>query len=105
MTARTRRVALLVEYDGTAFGGSQAQLNARAVQDILEAAFVSVTGEQQRLRFAGRTDTGVHARGQVVTLDTATAHSAVRIREAFNHFLPPDVSVRAVCEVPSTFDP
>lgn len=105
MTASTRRVALLVEYDGTDFVGSQAQPRGRTVQTTLEAALVAFTGEQQRLRFAGRTDTGVHARGQVVTLDTSTSHAPVRVRAALNRFLPPDVAVRAVCEVPSTFDP
>lgn len=104
-TAGTRRVALLVEYDGTDFAGSQAQPQARTVQTTMEAALLSFTGEQQRLRFAGRTDAGVHARGQVVTLDTATGHAPERIRAALNRFLPPDVAVRAACEVSATFDP
>ena len=88
-TAGTRRVALLVEYDGTDFAGSQAQPQARTVQTTVEAALVAFTGEQQRLRFAGRTDAGVHARGQVVTLDTATAHPPERFCAALNRFLPP----------------
>jgi tRNA pseudouridine38-40 synthase len=104
-TAGTRRVALLVEYDGTDFAGSQAQPQARTVQTTLEAALLAFTGEQQRLRFAGRTDAGVHARGQVVTLDTSTVHAPARIRAALNRFLPPDVVVRAACEVALTFDP
>lgn len=104
-TAGTRRVALLVEYDGTDFAGSQAQPQARTVQTVMEAALVAFTGEQQRLRFAGRTDTGVHARGQVATLDTRTAYAPERVRAALNRFLPPDVAVRAACEVPLAFDP
>lgn len=104
-TAGTRRVALLVEYDGTDFAGSQAQPQARTVQTAMEAALLAFTGEQQRLRFAGRTDAGVHARGQVVTLDTSTAHAAETFRAALNRFLPPDVAVRAACEAPLTFDP
>ena len=101
----TRRVALLVEYDGTDFAGSQAQPQARTVQTTMEAALLAFTGEQQRLRFAGRTDAGVHARGQVVTMDTATAHTPERVRAALNRFLPADVAVRAACEVPADFDP
>ena len=54
---------------------------------------------------AGRTDAGVHARGQVVTMDTATAHPPERVRAALNRFLPPDVAVRAACEVSPDFDP
>lgn len=99
-----RRIALLVEYDGAAFAGSQSQPRLRTVQDTLEAALQAFIGEQQRMKFAGRTDSGVHARGQVVTLDTATAHSPLRVREALNHFLPPDVAVRAVCAVSPDFD-
>lgn len=104
-TAGTRRIALLVEYDGTDFAGSQAQPQARTVQTTLEEALRAFTGEQQRLRFAGRTDAGVHARGQVVILDTVTAHAPARFRAALNRFLPPDVAVRAACAVAPTFDP
>src|SRR5207247_4886477 len=66
---------------------------------------VAFTTERQRVRFAGRTDAGVHATGQVVTLDTTTEHLPARFRNALNHFLPEDVAVRAVCEVPPDFDP
>ena len=101
----SRRLALLVEYDGTAFAGSQAQPQRRTVQDTLEAALRAFTGERQRIAFAGRTDAGVHALGQVAALDTTTAHSPRRFHEALNHFLPEDVAVRAVREVASDFDP
>ena len=75
------------------------------MQQTLEAAIEAFTGETQRVRFAGRTDAGVHALGQVVTLDTRTPHSPARFRRALNHFLPPDVAVRSACEAPSDFEP
>lgn len=103
--AGTRRIALLVEYDGTAFAGSQAQPASPTVQQTIEAAIEALTAETQRVRFAGRTDAGVHALGQVVTLDTSTSHTPARFREALNHFLPQDVAVRSACEVPSDFEP
>jgi len=103
--AGPRRIALLVEYDGTPFAGSQAQPAKPTVQQAIETAIEAFTGETQRVRFAGRTDAGVHALGQVVTLDTQTPHSPLRFLEALNHFLPQDVAVRAACEVDSTFDP
>lgn len=103
--AGRRRIALLVEYDGTAFAGSQAQPACRTVQDTVEASIVAFTGEIQRTRFAGRTDAGVHALGQVVTLDTESTHTPARVRDALNHFLPEDVAVRAACEVATDFDP
>ena len=101
----SRRIALLVEYDGTEFAGSQAQADQRTVQDVLEAAIVEFTAERQRVTFAGRTDAGVHARGQVVALNTSTAHSPSTFRDALNHFLPDDVAVRAAAEVAADFNP
>ena len=103
--AGQRRIALLVEYDGTEFGGAQAQLNSRTVQDVLEDALAAFTGERQRVRLAGRTDSGVHALGQVVTLDTRTSHAPERFVAALNRYLPLDVAVRAACEVSTTFEP
>jgi tRNA pseudouridine38-40 synthase len=100
-----RRIALLVEYDGTAFAGSQAQDGQRTVQGVMENALYEFSGERQRVAFAGRTDAGVHALGQVVALRTATAHDPATFRRALNHFLPEDVTVRAVAEPPADFDP
>jgi len=99
------RLALRIEYDGTDFAGSQSQRSQRTVQDIVEAAIAQFTGEQQRVAFAGRTDAGVHAIGQVVAIDTESAHDAITWRDALNHFLPEDVVVREVVEVAAGFDP
>src|SRR2546430_8255565 len=101
----SRRIALLLEYEGTAFAGSQAQPGRRTVQQALETALEAFTGERQRIAFAGRTDSGVHALGQVAALNSTTAHSPRRFREALNHFLPEDIAVRAAAEVASDFDP
>ncbi len=104
-----RRIALLLEYDGVAFAGSQWQPNDRTVQGVLEAALLRFTGEGptagNRVSFAGRTDSGVHASGQVAALSTRTQHSPATCRDALNHFLPEDVVVRSVAEVAVTFDP
>ena len=110
-----RRIALLLEYDGAAFAGSQWQPNARTVQEVLESALLQFTGEgaggldgdepRRRVSFAGRTDSGVHASGQVAALSTKTQHSPATCRDALNHFLPEDVVVRAAAEVAVTFDP
>ncbi len=100
-----RRLALLLEYDGTAFAGSQLQPAVRTVQEAVEAALVQFTGKQTRIALAGRTDAGVHALGQVAALDIETAHAPAVVRDALNHFLPEDVVVRAATEVAAGFDP
>jgi tRNA pseudouridine38-40 synthase len=100
-----RRIALLLEYEGTAFAGSQAQPEVRTVQGAVEEALAQFTGERQRVAFAGRTDAGVHATGQVAALSTEIVHGTDTIRDALNHFLPEDVVVRSAAEVATDFDP
>lgn len=104
MTALTRRIALLIEYDGSAFAGSQLQKNALTVQAVLEEAIKSVTSEEVRVAFAGRTDAGVHARGQVASFLTASGHGPGVIRNALNARLPEDVAIRAAEDVAIDFD-
>ena len=100
-----RRIALLVEYDGTDFSGSQAQPGRRTVQGVIEDAIFEYSGERRRVAFAGRTDAGVHARGQVVALETERTDPAETVRAALNHCLPEDVAVRSAVEAAPTFDP
>ncbi|GMV84344.1 MAG: tRNA pseudouridine synthase A [Dehalococcoidia bacterium] len=103
MTAK--RFAATVTYDGTAFAGSQIQPNARTVQEELERAAGVLFGTPTRVALAGRTDSGVHARGQVAALSAETRHEAATVGKALNANLPEDVAVRAVREVPAEFDP
>ncbi len=67
----TRRIAAVIEYDGTRYAGFQVQSNAVSVQGTLEEAIGRLTGTTSRVAGAGRTDAGVHAAGQVVCFDTA----------------------------------
>jgi len=99
------RIALLLEYDGSEFSGSQLQAGRRTVQGVLEEAVWSFTGERHRAAFAGRTDAGVHASGQVAAVDVPLERDAGTVRRALNHFLPNDVVVRAASEAPAGFDP
>lgn len=100
-----RRLALVVEYDGSGFSGSQLQPQRRTVQGVMEEAIRALTGETSRVAFAGRTDAGVHARGQVAAFDTASTLGTGTVRRALNHLLPEDAVVRAVAEVAPGFDP
>ena len=100
-----KRFAATVSYDGTAFAGSQIQPNARTVQQELETAAAVLFGAPTRVELAGRTDSGVHAIGQVAAFSAESRHEAETVRKALNANLPEDVAVRAVREVPEGFDP
>ena len=103
MTAK--RIAATVSYDGTEFVGSQVQPNGRTVQQELERAAASLFGVPTRVELAGRTDSGVHAIGQVMALTAETRLEPKVIGRAVNAHLPPDVEIRAVREVDADFDP
>lgn len=100
-----RCIALLLEYDGTAFAGSQLQPGLRTVQGVVEAAFEAVTGKRRRVAFAGRTDAGVHAVGQVAAVRTDATLHPEQFAAALNHHLPDDIAVRSAAEVAVGFDP
>ncbi|WP_068877169.1 MULTISPECIES: tRNA pseudouridine(38-40) synthase TruA [unclassified Phenylobacterium] len=88
------RYRLLIEYDGRPFHGFQAQAELPSVQGSLERAVKKFCGEDLRVSAAGRTDTGVHATGQVVHIDLAKAWPAETVRNALNfHLMPDPVSV------------
>ncbi len=99
------RYALLVEYDGTEFHGSQLQKGVRTVQGDLEQALAKIYGSPLRVSMAGRTDSGVHAKGQVAAFDGETRHSLDTLRDALNFHLADDVAVQQVEAVAPEFDP
>lgn len=103
MGSGARNIALTLEYDGTGFSGSQYQLGVRTVQGELEAAWQQFTAEALRWAFAGRTDAGVHARGQVANARSTTQHSLSVIQRAMNAILPADLAVREAREVDREF--
>ena len=99
----TVRVALGLEYDGTAFAGWQAQRSSPAVQTLVEAALSPVADEPVSLICAGRTDAGVHACAQVVHFDTHARRSARGWVLGANTSLPADISVAWARAVPQHF--
>ena len=104
-TVTAKRFAATVSYDGTEFVGSQRQPNGRTVQEELESAAAALFGAPTRVELAGRTDSGVHASGQVAALSAETRLDAATVRRALNAHLPEDVAVRDVREAPAGFDP
>jgi tRNA pseudouridine38-40 synthase len=94
-----------VTYDGTDFSGFQWQSHARTVQGVLEAALAQVTRESVRVVGSGRTDRGVHARGQVVGFCSGWRHAVADLQRALNAVLPPDVAVLDLYPAPEGWHP
>lgn len=97
------RLALGVEYDGSAYRGWQTQGHAPSVQDAIEDALSYVADHRVRVTCAGRTDSGVHATGQVVHFDTTAVRRMRSWTLGANANLPDDVSVTWACQVGETF--
>ncbi len=83
------RFKLTIEYDGTGFAGWQRQADQPSVQQSLEEAIEGFSGEKVTTQAAGRTDAGVHARGQVAHFDLVRQWDAFRVGEALNYHLKP----------------
>ena len=99
-----RNLKLVLRYDGTEFAGWQIQPNARTVQETLEAAIQSVTREERvRANASGRTDSGVHALGQVANFFTASTIECGPLMKAINANLPEDVAVMTCEEASQAF--
>ncbi|MDY6916776.1 MAG: tRNA pseudouridine(38-40) synthase TruA [Chloroflexota bacterium] len=99
-----RKLALIVEYDGTGYYGFQVQRGLPTVQGEIERAIAKVTGEKVRVAGASRTDQGVHAAAQVVSFRTASSLAPETILRALNHYLPEDIVVREAGEIGLDFD-
>jgi tRNA pseudouridine38-40 synthase len=97
------RYAVGVEYDGTAFHGWQIQDGVRTVQEQIQQALSQVANHSVKVQCAGRTDTGVHAFGQVVHFDTDSKRSDRNWILGANVNLPHDVNVNWVKQVPDDF--
>lgn len=93
-----RNIKLTIEYDGYGFRGWQVQPGERTVQGEMEKAVRRIAGEFSRVTAAGRTDTGVHAVGQVANVLMNTGYPPAVLKKAFNGNLPRDVRVRKVEE-------
>ncbi|MDO4804799.1 MAG: tRNA pseudouridine(38-40) synthase TruA [Lachnospiraceae bacterium] len=99
------RVKLIVAYDGTNYNGYQSQVNGTAVQDVLEKAIADLFGRQIRTLGASRTDTGVHAAGNVAVFDVDSPIEPSRIAFALNARLPQDIRILDSEKVPDDFHP
>lgn len=99
-----RYLKLTLSYDGSNYNGFQRQKNAVGVQQIVEGALSNLLGEEIKVAASGRTDTGVHARGQVISFGTASTVPTARITKAIRHLLPTDIVVYEAEEVSAEFN-
>ncbi|MBN2041169.1 MAG: tRNA pseudouridine(38-40) synthase TruA [Spirochaetes bacterium] len=97
------RIALLVQYDGTKFNGLQIQNSGRTVQAELEKALYLISKENIRITASGRTDSGVHALGQIIHFDISSNITLKKICAGINGILNNDISVKNAYKVPSSF--
>ncbi|MCA3235492.1 MAG: tRNA pseudouridine synthase A, partial [Cupriavidus sp.] len=88
------RIAIGLHYDGSAFSGWQSQPHRNTVQDRLEDAIERFAGTRLLTTVAGRTDTGVHALGQVIHLDTELDRDKFSWVRGVNAFLPPSIALQ-----------
>lgn len=105
MPAPSRTIRLIVEYDGTELCGWQRQDNGPSVQQHLEEALERMVGAPTQVTGASRTDSGVHALGQVATFRTESTIPAFGFRRGLNGHLPPSIAVVEADEVPESFHP
>ncbi len=101
---RTRRLAMIVEYEGIAYAGFQLQANEPTIQGELERAINRLTRENTRIRGASRTDSGAHALGQVVDFETGSNYEPETFVRALNYYLPADIRVLRAAQVDKEFN-
>lgn len=98
-----RNIKLIIEYDGTNYGGWQKQKNNRTIQEEIEKAIYKVTSEEVELKGSSRTDSGVHARGMVANFNTDSRIPGEKFRGAINSKLPDDIAIIKSEEVDKEF--
>ena len=100
-----KRVRIVVAYDGTNYCGWQIQPNGITIEEVLNRVLCDLTGEEIRLIGASRTDSGVHALGNVAVFDTQSRIPPERMAYAMNQRLPEDIVVVRSEEVPLDWHP
>ncbi len=100
----TRNIRLVIKYDGTRYSGWQFQKNAETVQEAIESVLERIIGRKVKLTGAGRTDSGVHAVGQVANFKTHSKLALNKIKDALNSSLAEDILIVSAEFVPLKFD-
>lgn len=99
----THNIKAVVRYDGTDFAGWQIQPNARTVQEVIESTLARLSGADIKISGAGRTDSGVHALGQVFNCAWPVDFPLDKLQRALNKLLEPEIRIESVEVVPDDF--
>lgn len=105
LAERMARYQIILAYDGARFHGFQRQLKAPTIQGVFEDALRGLEWQDRSILAAGRTDTGVHAFGQVISFDLDWKHTPENLRAALNVRLPEDVAVQSIQQAAPDFHP
>lgn len=100
---KMRNVKMILEYDGTNYCGWQTQTNGVTVQAVMEKCIGKIIGRKVHVTASGRTDSGVHALGQVVNVKTFFPMDDLSFSRALNSMLPKDIAVKKIETVPEDF--
>jgi len=98
-----RNFKLVIEYDGTHYQGWQSQKNGLTIQDVLEKALSQILNQKIRVNGSGRTDSGVHALGQVANFKTESVLDTHALLKGTNSLLPSDILIKSIEEAPEDF--
>lgn len=102
---KMKRIKMIVAYEGTNYSGFQIQPNALTIEEVLNTKLTQLLDEPIRVIGASRTDSGVHALGNVAVFDSNTKIPGDKISFALNHILPEDIRIQGSCEVEPYFHP
>ena len=97
------RYKVTIAYDGRNYAGFQSQINALAIQDVIEGVLQKIFSEKIRIVMSSRTDAGVHAKGQVFHFDSPAVKNEGKLKFSMNSLLPKDIHVKEVKQVPESF--
>jgi len=100
-----RRIKLTIAYDGTNYCGWQIQINGITIEEVINKHLSNLTGENIAVIGASRTDSGVHALGNVAVFDTDCNIPSDKFSYALNQRLPKDIRIQESCQVPLEFHP
>jgi len=103
MPVKRSKYKMIIAYEGTRFGGWQVQPNSVTIQELIESAIQTITREKTKVIASGRTDAGVHAKGQTAHFEAKQNLDLFRFRYSLNGLLPPEIRILSIESAPNDF--